>query len=242
LSTTPGDAETYERLNEVLARHHGDTAAWERLGQLLKARRQSLDPRYGNRRAFAEERLVPLGQTSTGGYKLAYDIEGGPRWGRRGFTLEVLPVIAAAYGVTIESIAAALDGGRLEPLHPPAPAQPAPGADSGWLPPLGADAIARARPYADQVFMARSDWRAAYAAAHPGIAVSDIPEPPGAELFPDSDEDARTWDGRAGVLSVQERVWLIAALRAREAARERQAGTGLSLIPGITSRSAPGHN
>ena len=239
MSTPAADAEAYRRLDDALRRHRGDAGAYQRLGRQLAARRIALSRRYSNRSLFVRERGIPLGLNA----KYVYDLESAGGWGRQGFSAGKMVAVADAYGVTPESVADVLGGGDLKPA-PAAPsgAEPAPPDGGGWLPPLGADAIARARPYADQVFMARSDWRAAYAAAHPGIAVSDIPEPPGAELFPDSDEDARTWDGRAGVLSVQERVWLIAALRAREAARERQAGTGLSLIPGITSRSAPGHN
>jgi hypothetical protein len=202
--------------------------AWERLGALLRERREELDPRFFNRETFASERKI--------NYKLCADIEKHERENFSPTTLQ--DKVAPAYAVTYESLWDALDGGDLvalpgTPPHRPR-ARPAretvpspPSADGGWLPPLGADAIARARPYADMIFMARSDWRAGYAAAHPGIAVSDIPEPPGGELFPDSDDDARTWDGRAAVLSVQERVWLIAALRAREStARQRATETG----------------
>jgi transcriptional regulator with XRE-family HTH domain len=104
----------------------------------------------------------------------------------------------------------------------------APGPDGDdWLPPISAERREQAQPVREEILLRRGRWREQYALAHPGISVDDIPEPPGAELFPDSDEDARTWDGRAGVLSVQERVWLIAALRAREAARGRTADTGL---------------
>ena len=107
------------------------------------------------------------------------------------------------------------------PVRPPAPDP----ADGGWLPSLDAATMARAKPIADSILMARGDWRARYAAEHPGIEVSEIPEPPGSELFGDSPDDAGIWDRRAGVMTVPERANLIAVLRAREASRQ-ESGTG----------------
>ena len=48
-------------------------------------------------------------------------------------------------------------------------------------------------------------------------------------MFPGDEADAADWDRRAGLLSLEERVWLIAAIRAREEARERGQGTGTGL-------------
>ena len=45
-------------------------------------------------------------------------------------------------------------------------------------------------------------------------------------MFPEDDADAADWDRRTGMFSLEERVWLIAAIRAREEARERGRGTG----------------
>jgi hypothetical protein len=194
---------------------------WIRLGELLTARRAELDPAYFDRAAFARDRGINL--------KLAQDIENN---GRENFTpLTLRDMVAPAYAVTYESVIDALDSGDLVALPgtPPhkrrgprlAPATataPPPDPDEDWLPPLSAEETARARPYSDEILLRRGDWRAAYASAHPGIEVSEIPEAPGAELFPDSPEDAAMWDGRASSLSVRQRVWLIAALRAREAA------------------------
>ena len=112
---------------------------------------------------------------------------------------------------------------------PPAlrPAERAPAAPAGFVP---GETIASARPYADDI---EDRLRA--------LALKGIAEPSGADLFPDGD-DAADWDraARRG-FTIRERVWLVAALQAREtAAREREAGTGLSPESGITSPA--GHN
>lgn len=229
--TTP-DAEVQRRLNQALRDHHGDVEAWTRLGDLLRARRQVLDPRYGNRRLFVRERGEPddISENKTVNEKLVYDIEGGPRWGRKGFTAAKLAAVARAYDVTLDSVAAALDGGELEPAPARAPRQvrPAPPGGDGWLPPLDEGRLAGARPYADEIYRDLISWTARYVAARPGTDPQAVPDPPGAELFPDSREDAATWDLRADLMTVEERVWLIAALRSRQAAaRSRGSGTGL---------------
>lgn len=90
------------------------TPAWIRLGRLLEARRAELDPAYsgnGGRSAFARERGISL--------KMAQDIENNDRENFTGVTLR--DIIAPAYGVTPESITAALDGGDLEPQAFPPP-------------------------------------------------------------------------------------------------------------------------
>ena len=125
----------------------------------------------------------------------------------------------------------AQDAARTPPPAP-RPAERAPAAPAGFVP---GETIASARPYADDI---EDRLRA--------LALKGIAEPSGADLFPDGD-DAADWDraARRG-FTIRERVWLVAALQAREtAAREREAGTGLSPESGdyVTcwSQSARGH-
>lgn len=79
-----------------------DAAAWKRLGELLIRRRIELDPAYQNRTTFCTERGID--------YRLAYDIEEARR---TNFRKGTLAGIAAAYGVTLDSLYAALTGGEL---------------------------------------------------------------------------------------------------------------------------------
>jgi hypothetical protein len=225
LTTT--DADAYRRLDEGLKAHRGDAEAYRRLGGQLEARRHLLDPRYGNRRLFVRERLVPRGLKESAAYKLVYDAEQGKLQGRGGFSAGKMLTLAEAYGTTPDSVVAVLEGGDLEPL-PGTPAQaplargrhrtPEPPVTGQWLPPLPAETIERSRPYADAIWQRLRE-----------LALQGIAEPSGRQLFPDAAADAATWDLRADLLSVPERVWLLAALRAREAAaQERESGTGLA--------------
>lgn len=97
----------------------------------------------------------------------------------------------------------------------------APGpARDGWLPPLGAETIERARPHADAIWQRLRE-----------LALQGIAEPAGGQLFPADPVDAQTWDLRADVLTTEERVWLVAALRARHgatAAEEERSAYGAS--------------
>ena len=85
-------------------------AKWQRLGELLVRRRVELDPRYQNRTVFTAERGLD--------YRLAFDIEEAKR---TNFRKGTLAGIAVAYGVTLDSLYAALDGGQLEPTMLQAP-------------------------------------------------------------------------------------------------------------------------
>lgn len=96
-----------------------DAHAWKRLGELLILRRTALDPRYRNRRAFADARGI--------NYKLASDIEQAKR---TDFSIATLAHIAASYDVTYESLKAALDGGDLEPAPAPRAAEQASAGDA----------------------------------------------------------------------------------------------------------------
>ena len=120
-SSTPGDAETIRKLSEQIKAHRGDTEAWTRLGGQLRAHRELAG--YGNRRRFVNDRCRPEDPDGLD-YKFVYDLEGGPRWGRRGFPAGRMRNIAAAYGVTLASIGATLDGGNLVATPDPAPNPP----------------------------------------------------------------------------------------------------------------------
>lgn len=87
-----------------------DPAAWVRLGELLTRRRTDLDARYRNRTLFAAERGLD--------YRLCYDIE---EHRRANFRTATLAGIAAAYGVTADSVLAVLrnSADHLEPASPP---------------------------------------------------------------------------------------------------------------------------
>lgn len=211
MTTTTGDAETIRKLRQIIGAHSGDFPAWNRLGELLAARRQVLSERYAkSRELFARERGEPHGLTG----KFLYELEHGPRWGRKGYPAGRMPAVAAAYGVTLESIGAALDGGQLEPapsaprLAPvhapadPAAADPPPAVlGSGVLSP---QAIAAAAPHATEILIRLRD-----------LAVAGIMRPSGRQLFPDSDYEARLWDLNADELPDEDAAWLVAGLRVR---------------------------
>lgn len=239
MTTTTGDAETLRRLNEALRAHHGDFAAWKRVGGQLAVQRQLLG--YGNRSEFVRRRMVPLGVSETAAAKLAYDIEGGPRWGRKGFTVNALRIAAQAWNVTLESFAAALDGGELIPAPPadggnlvPLPAaQPAPVPAPAALAPaalmvLSPEMAARAIPYVNDIHHQLSRWKAEYAREHRDVDVDDFPVPSGEDLFGPGTYDAGTWNARKAEMSEDELVSLIATLRALAApARDRDTSAGL---------------
>jgi hypothetical protein len=75
-------------------------------------------------------------------------------------------------------------------------------------PPIDAERIVQARRYADDIYARLLD-----------LAADGKPNPSGAEIFPDSDRDAETWDRREDDLPMRERVWLIAGFRAHLASQ-----------------------
>lgn len=81
------------------------TANWKQLGEQLVRRRIELDPRYANRRLFADERGV--------NYRTVSDVERGRRDNYEDATITALEV---AYAVKPGSVSHALAGGELEPL------------------------------------------------------------------------------------------------------------------------------
>jgi hypothetical protein len=70
--------------------------------------------------------------------------------------------------------------------------------------------IASDRPYFDEI----NERRVA-------LAARGITNPSGAQMFPDSPDDAKAWDGIGARLPVGDRVWFIADLRRRAAAAAR---------------------
>src|ERR1700744_4726356 len=95
------------------------STAWERLGGSLVRRRLDLDPRYRNRKLFAQERCPGL-------YRVLSDIELGRR---SGYKPAVLLAIERAHGAAPGSIDRFLAGGDLaarqsEPAAAPPPEVP----------------------------------------------------------------------------------------------------------------------
>jgi hypothetical protein len=88
-----------------MAGHNGDgNGRWRELGIKLKQRRALLDPRWRNRRAFAEENHLD--------YRLIYDIEEARR---PNFGVTTLTAIEVAYRLGPGSIAAFRKGGEFAP-------------------------------------------------------------------------------------------------------------------------------
>lgn len=238
-TTTGDDARALEMLNAVLASRRGDTEAWLRVGTLLRLRRQILNPEWANAREFAKATGI--------NYKLVGDVETAGRDPVGNFTLDtVVRKISPAYQVTWLSIADALGGGDLVPLPgtPGAgdrrlraaadPSFPGQSATENPGPPPAADAVlppamvADAQPFAAAINRALRRWTADYARAHPDVDADRIPAPPGEALFQAGSRDAASWNLHRDDLTVDELVWLIAALQARAAAaRERDTSVGL---------------
>ncbi len=188
----------------VNRKRHATVAAggrWELLGELLQARRQQLGYRF--RPAFARDRL-PATPDGNRNVRLPADIENHYR---DTYPPGTLRLIAHAYEVTYESLTAVLAGNadRLAavPAVPP-----------GWAPPMDPVRAASDRPWFDPV----NERRVA-------LAARGITDPAGAQMFPDSPDDAKAWDGIGARLPVGDRVWFIADLRRRAAARAAGSGT-----------------
>jgi hypothetical protein len=94
---------------------------------------------------------------------------------------------------------------------------------------ISREAEEAARPFRDEIWLRRGEWREKYASAHPGIAPSDIPEPPGAALFGEGSPDAQDWDrmGSRG-LDLQGRIWVLAATQVHEARAKDREAAGLT--------------
>ncbi|MFN2636814.1 MAG: hypothetical protein ABR585_07305 [Gemmatimonadaceae bacterium] len=92
--------------------------AWQRLGELLVARRVELDVSYRNRRTFSA--AVELD------YRVLYDVESTRR---TNFTKSTLRAIEQAYRLKANSLERTLGGGPLEPAEP----KEQPAEDSGGV-------------------------------------------------------------------------------------------------------------
>src|ERR1017187_8709462 len=129
---------------DKVAARHWDEQALKRLGKLLEARREELDPRYHVRKVFAAERGIHL--------RKAADLENG--W-RGDFPPQTLKEeFAPAYGVTFESVLEVLeDDGDLialpdTPPHKPRDRKPAAGTRQRTLPIIASiDAAPGIGPY-----------------------------------------------------------------------------------------------
>jgi hypothetical protein len=248
MTITAGDAEAYRKLAETLQNHRGDTEAWGRVGELLRVQRQLLDRRYANRRVFADERGL--------NYKAVYDLERAGTAGRTDFTLDTILTLADGYGVTPDSLGAALEGGdlkqALEPPHlfvvPPLPNDEEEAVqfilrgDYERYPEFSAGITAAINTHVPGIRDAVE--RAARAeAGRRGVRVLDVllESPPGAAVFPGDAEYARLWDewramaGPAGLrFSVAQLIYGAALRRVQDEVRAQQAGgTASALAPPV---------
>jgi hypothetical protein len=166
---------------------------WARVGGQLSHRRVEIDPRYRNRRLFAEERGV--------NWRLLHDLE---RAKRTNFEPETLTAFEVAYSLVRGSFTRSLAGGELEPL--PVEGQPPAGAGSPPLSPVADDVD----PEALAPFIA-GVWREVGAA----VAEHHREDPAGAQIFDDPQEQ-RIWDSSGPLKTREEKVHLIALLRMLE--------------------------
>lgn len=88
----------------MAGRNGDESGRWRELGIRLKQRRALLDPRWRNRRAFAEDNHLD--------YRLIYDIEEARR---PNFGVTTLTAIEVAYRLSPDSITAFLKGSELDP-------------------------------------------------------------------------------------------------------------------------------
>lgn len=175
-----------------------DPGRLQKLGQLLMWRRAALGHSY--RPAFLEEQDV--------NGRMVSDIERGRRDTYTGPTLEDL---ADAYAVTYDSMLA-VAWGRADELTPAAdPAEP-----PDWTPPTdNMPRDAANRSYFDQI-QGRLDL----------LKARGVARPSGRQLFPDAPDDAKTWDGIGDRIDIDDKAWIIADLRRRDAGRAPDSGTG----------------
>ena len=174
------------------------------LGALLAQRRAELG--YTHWPAFARDRL-PLTPSGNPNTRLLADLE---KAYRDNFPEPRLRQLAQAYLVTYESLTdvAHLRARVLTPLSPAAAPEPA----AGTSPYTAPARTAADRPWFDEI----NERRIA-------LAARGVTAPSGPQMFPDSPDDAKAWDGIGARLPVGDRVWFIADLR-RAAARSGRDG------------------
>jgi len=179
----------------------------ELLGALLAQRRKELG--YTHWPAFARDRLplTPQGNPNT---RLLADIE---KAYRKRFPEPTLRQLAQAYRVDYQSVidVAHLRASALVPQRPAAPAGEVPPrpAAPGDAPPFFPARSERDRPWFDEINERRF-----------ALAALGVIDPTGAQMFPADPEAARAWDSIAVYgIPVGDRVWIVADLRRRAAAR-----------------------
>jgi len=195
--------------------------SWARLGELLVQRRIELDPRYRNRRIFADERGL--------NWRLLHDLE---RAKRTNFEPETMAAVEVAYGLAPGSIGRTLSGGELEPAAPAVRALPLlhiPESGPAAPPPppvfITDEIKEEARPSANKIW--RRLWELTGAPDPSGDGQPR--DPGGAALFGPGTHDQLVWDSAAGY-PLHARAWLVAVLRSRrEAAGDQEQGTGAGL-------------
>lgn len=172
-----------------------DAAAWERLGQLLVQRRAQIDPKYGRRTRFAEERHL--------GHRVVYELE---KARRRNFGDGTLASIEAAYELAPGAIKHYLEhGGELETA--PASGQPAPE-------PAEDDRVTRLEVAALDLAMERmlGEVRGRIRAARPGT--------PGEAVFPENHVAALIFE--QDLVPLDERAEAIALILLKDRQRQWQ--------------------
>ena len=179
-----------------------EPARLRELGALLRLRRAALG--YRHVPAFVAARDINT--------RMVTDAERGRR---DTYTFPTLEDIAAAYGVTYDSMRAVVwsGAGELVPAPPAAPVQAAPafpadpGEPPGWMAADKARTAAN-RPFADRI-RGRLDV----------LRLQGAADPAGAELFGAGTADAEDWDKYAADWDVRDVVWFVADLQRRAAGR-----------------------
>jgi hypothetical protein len=190
-----------------------DRDAWLRLGTLLKRRRAHLGG--GSQTRFAKDHKVSV--------RRIRDIENASRKDPSSWQDDTLGEIADFYGTTVRSMLAVLRG-EADDLVLVTPAARPPDARLGPSPITDAAVAAAAQPIADAI------WERLVALVYEmHVPARDIP---GAALFGAGTDDARDWDDerRKRLLSVSERVYLIANLRVLEHSNNRSALTPVMAV------------
>jgi hypothetical protein len=169
--------------------------AWAHAGELLVQRRIEIDPRYRNRRLFAEERGL--------NWRLLHDIE---RAKRRNFEPETITAVEVAYRLVRGSLGRTLAGGDLEPL-------PDDGAPAAEAPP----------PRLPHLY--REEIKAHYFIVKQELAEAEAfygDHPTGEQAFPGNHFEAEAWD--SDLLTDDESLRQIASLRLRRDQRAAREG------------------
>jgi len=195
----------------------GTADRWQRLGALLIQRRTALDPRWHNRREFADATRMS--------YRLAYDIEEGRR---ANFGTSTLAAIEVAYGLVPGAIGRFLAGGELEVKDaPPLRAVPSP--------PLSYDEsdVERLLEGMDKLgTTVRAHFDENMAAVRDVGTMLPGQVPPGVLLF-ESRKYQDIWDGMIGrtfadgqPYTLPRMALAVAMWQARDEAAERRAASG----------------